>query len=433
MYLLKKAKHLHFPQLYVLQTQAINHLLGAATLTFFVNRDSGLVYAQNAGTSTITVTATDGSGKKGTCTVRVNAPVPVTGIEVCPASKTMNVGDTDCLCATVYPYNATDKSVIWCSSNENVAEVSMRSGHITAKQAGTATITATTVDGGYQSCCNIMIDGREKVTISKDGLFFNIQFANGLLWKSIGYDLSGNNFSVPQSAWDRYNDNKTKSFSEKQIAFLYLFDPLGIEHYVKYYYQEHDMEVVDLLFFKDRIYKEIFGNKPRFFRILPDKTIVYFDNSGEITSEFRKTVYSDAEVLFGSHVILDALAIAGFVKDVLVGIFTSLPVVSDIVLGVELYKALFFSGSISNTLSSGASRFLDEYIDSTPGTSALNMFGWVGNLMDALDIITDTFTPPNLNDIAIYNKVKSQNYLTSFIIEDSEMPIEEIISHCIDD
>ena len=124
----------------------------------FVNPDSGLVYAQNAGTSTITATATDGSGKKGTCTVRVNAPVPVTGIEVCPASKTMNVGDTDCLCATVYPYNATDKSVIWCSSNENVAEVSMRSGHITAKQAGTATITATTVDGGYQDCCTVVVN-----------------------------------------------------------------------------------------------------------------------------------------------------------------------------------------------------------------------------------------------------------------------------------
>ena len=124
----------------------------------FVNPDSGLVYAQNAGTSTITATATDGSGKKGTCTVRVNAPVPVTGIEVCPASKTMNVGDTDYLCATVYPYNATDKSVIWCSSNENVAEVSMRSGHITAKQAGTATITATTVDGEYCDCCTLDVE-----------------------------------------------------------------------------------------------------------------------------------------------------------------------------------------------------------------------------------------------------------------------------------
>ena len=70
----------------------------------------------------------------------------------------MNVGDTDYLCATVYPYNATDKSVIWCSSNENVAEVSMRSGHITAKQAGIATITATTVDGEYRDCCTLDVE-----------------------------------------------------------------------------------------------------------------------------------------------------------------------------------------------------------------------------------------------------------------------------------
>ena len=185
MYLLKKAKHLHFPQLYVLQTQAINHLLGAATLTFFVNRDSGLVYAQNAGTSTITVTATDGSGKKGTCTVRVNAPVPVTGIEVCPASKTMNVGDTDYLCATVYPYNATDKSVIWCSSNENVAEVSMRSGHITAKQAGTATITATTVDGEYRDCCDVTVS---QVLTGADLYINDVETRNLIIQYKTTYD-----------------------------------------------------------------------------------------------------------------------------------------------------------------------------------------------------------------------------------------------------
>ena len=146
-----------------------------------VNPDTGLVMAHSAGTAVITATACDGSGKKGTCTVRVNAPVPVTGIEVCPASKTMNVGDTDCLCATVYPYNATDKSVIWCSSNENVATVGLYTGKITAKMAGTTTITATTADGGYQACCKI------EVPLTDEQLSEQIVFCFSLLTEYSSY------------------------------------------------------------------------------------------------------------------------------------------------------------------------------------------------------------------------------------------------------
>ena len=44
------------------------------------------------------------------------------------------------------PYNATNQTVTWCSSNENVATVGLYTGKITAKMAGTTTITATTAD-----------------------------------------------------------------------------------------------------------------------------------------------------------------------------------------------------------------------------------------------------------------------------------------------
>lgn len=77
-----------------------------------VNPDSGFIYAQNAGTATIYATANNGSGKRGSCAITVTAPISVTVITVCPSNLTMNVGETEYLCSTVYPVNATNQSVI---------------------------------------------------------------------------------------------------------------------------------------------------------------------------------------------------------------------------------------------------------------------------------------------------------------------------------
>lgn len=58
---------------------------------------------------------------------------------------TLNVGETATLVATVLPENATDKTVVWASSNTEVAEVAR--GMLVARSAGTATITVTANDG----------------------------------------------------------------------------------------------------------------------------------------------------------------------------------------------------------------------------------------------------------------------------------------------
>lgn len=119
--------------------------------------NSGLVVAQGTGSATITATAYDGSGEYGECLLTVDPPVAVTGVQVCPTSFTMNVGDTATLDTIVCPENATNKRVIWCSSNESVASVDYYTGEITANLAGTATITATTIDGDFQARCMIYV------------------------------------------------------------------------------------------------------------------------------------------------------------------------------------------------------------------------------------------------------------------------------------
>lgn len=61
----------------------------------------------------------------------------------------MTEGETLTLTATVLPDDATDKTVTWASSDENVATVV--DGVVTAVAEGTATITATTADGSNLS------------------------------------------------------------------------------------------------------------------------------------------------------------------------------------------------------------------------------------------------------------------------------------------
>ena len=123
-----------------------------------VNPTSGFVAAKHAGTATIYATAQDGSGKRGCCQITVIPPVHVTGITLCPQEQSMNVGQCKKLQATVLPANATNQSVTWHSSNPNVATVGTYTGQIDAKLAGTTTITATSVDGGFQASCALTIN-----------------------------------------------------------------------------------------------------------------------------------------------------------------------------------------------------------------------------------------------------------------------------------
>lgn len=80
-----------------------------------------------------------------------NATVNPTSVSLNYTSCTMNVGNTKQLSATVYPTNATNKSVTWSSSDSQVVSVSS-SGKLTAKGPGVATITAKTSNGKTKTC-----------------------------------------------------------------------------------------------------------------------------------------------------------------------------------------------------------------------------------------------------------------------------------------
>lgn len=76
-----------------------------------------------------------------TCSVEVT-PIMVTSISVTPSSLTLKDSESMYLTATVFPENATDKTVKWSSSNTTIATVDNK-GLVTPVKTGTVNIKAT--------------------------------------------------------------------------------------------------------------------------------------------------------------------------------------------------------------------------------------------------------------------------------------------------
>lgn len=117
--------------------------------------NKGKLTALKAGEATITVTTKDG-GLTASCTVNVTQKVvPVNGVSLNYSELELSVDGSENLLAKVLPTNATNKEVIWSSTNESVATVV--DGVVTAISVGEAIIVVETVDGGYQDYCIVKV------------------------------------------------------------------------------------------------------------------------------------------------------------------------------------------------------------------------------------------------------------------------------------
>lgn len=122
-----------------------------------VNSVSGVVTSKGWGSCTIN--ALSSNGKTATCAVSViNPEVLVNGISVSLASTSVNIGSSTTATATIYPVNASNKGIIWSSSNTSVATVG-ESGSVVATGAGVCNIIATAKDGsGVTGSAQLTVD-----------------------------------------------------------------------------------------------------------------------------------------------------------------------------------------------------------------------------------------------------------------------------------
>ena len=121
---------------------------------------SGKVTAKKKGTATITAEGV--GGKKGSCKVTVIGVQP-TGVTLNLSTKTLHVGSSYTLKATVSPSNAENKTLTWKTGSNSVATV--HEGTVKARGEGTITITAITANG-KKAACKVTVLPKATVTAS---------------------------------------------------------------------------------------------------------------------------------------------------------------------------------------------------------------------------------------------------------------------------
>ena len=80
----------------------------------------------------------------------------VTGVKIENQLSKLSLGETAQLKVAIIPKNATNQKISWSSSNPKVVRVDA-AGKVKAVASGTATVTATTEDGGYEAAVQITV------------------------------------------------------------------------------------------------------------------------------------------------------------------------------------------------------------------------------------------------------------------------------------
>lgn len=92
----------------------------------------------------------------GAVTVAAEGPIiAVTNIKLNKSTLTLGVEKSETLLATILPENASNKGVHWTTSDANIAVVN--NGEVFAKNAGTAMITAKSIDGNKTATCTLTV------------------------------------------------------------------------------------------------------------------------------------------------------------------------------------------------------------------------------------------------------------------------------------
>ncbi|PAQ13345.1 hypothetical protein CD798_15635 [Bacillaceae bacterium SAOS 7] len=139
--------------------------------------------------------------------------VPVTGITVDKGPNLdLVVGEQETIRETVRPSNASNKNVIWTSSNPSIVNVDA-TGKLTALSKGTAVVAVSTVDGGKIAMVNVTVNERD----------------NAVSYPRVGYKDQGHRTGVSTNKSWKISFSEELDWSTVHLQSVYVLNDSGVK------------------------------------------------------------------------------------------------------------------------------------------------------------------------------------------------------------
>lgn len=164
--------------------------------------------------------------------IGTSIPIHVESVSLNKTGDTLTVGDTDTLTAKVNPSTAANQNISWTSSNTSIVNVD-NNGKLSAISAGTAVITAASVDGNKTSSCTVTVNNR-KGYVSNPNVDIDLKVRSdpSLNGAILGYLYNYQKIEIldmvtdsNNNVWDKINYNNGFAYVSNAYIQLYTSPP----------------------------------------------------------------------------------------------------------------------------------------------------------------------------------------------------------------
>ncbi len=176
---------------------------------------NGKVTAKKAGTAVITV-ITDNGSYRASCTVKVKKYVAVKSVALNKTAISIKDGTTYTLKATISPEKASNKKLVWSSTDKSVATVSS-SGVITGINPGTCKIVCKSADTGKKAVCTVTVKKVSVASVSFAKSTYKVNYGESI---KLNLEILPANASNQKVTWKSSNTAYAKVSSSGKVTGL---------------------------------------------------------------------------------------------------------------------------------------------------------------------------------------------------------------------
>lgn len=164
-----------------------------------------------------------------TCKITVN-PTKLEGISFDQAEKTVKEGESFVLTPVFTPENASNKKVIWTSSNQSIATVDQE-GKVSTHSFGECLIKAISEDGGFEAICKVIVLEPTIEEAIKANIYGSYTSFNGFVTGDITAVFYNNSSKAVEVTEFIMYDTRTNKviYQQKDCGFVEYKKPLQYE------------------------------------------------------------------------------------------------------------------------------------------------------------------------------------------------------------